>query len=394
MNSQHKASNVFVGIESFQGRLRLRLPRQLYGGKQKYLTLGMADTPENYKLAEAKAKQIESDIAYERFDPTLAKYRPQTYLELVEPARETPKQLKLGELWDMYVEYKSKSIAVSTLKNTYRAVAAHIKKLPTQSLDEPLTIRDYLVNNLKPDTAKKYLTNISACCDWAVQYSYISRNSFSGMANKIKTTPKTVDEIKPFTKEERNAIIEAFENDPYYKHYANYVRFLFFTGCRTAEAIGLKWKHISKDFKKITFEETFVRGIRKGTKTNKNRTFPCNAQLQNFLKSIKPENCSPEALVFPSPEGKEIDDHNFLNRAWKGYKNRHGTQVDGIVTRLVKQGFVSEYRCQYNTRHTFITIAIEAGVSVPQIAKWVGNSPEVIMKHYAGTIQQIQVPEF
>jgi hypothetical protein len=30
-----------------------------------------------YPLAEAKAKQIECNIIYERFDPSLAKYRPE-----------------------------------------------------------------------------------------------------------------------------------------------------------------------------------------------------------------------------------------------------------------------------------------------------------------------------
>ena len=56
--------------------LDLRLPRQLYEGKQKYLTLGLDDTPGNRAIAQAKAKQIESDIIYERFDLTLNKYRP------------------------------------------------------------------------------------------------------------------------------------------------------------------------------------------------------------------------------------------------------------------------------------------------------------------------------
>jgi integrase len=51
-----------VGVESFQGRLRLRLPRQLFDGKQKYLTLGLPDTQVNRKAAEAKAKLIEADI--------------------------------------------------------------------------------------------------------------------------------------------------------------------------------------------------------------------------------------------------------------------------------------------------------------------------------------------
>ena len=100
----------------------------------------------------------------------------------------------------------------------------------------------------------------------------------------------------------------------------------------------------------------------------------------------------PDGCKNPTVEGGDFRD--TLNRAWKGYKNRHGNQIDGIVTQLVKQGKVERYRCQYNTRHTFITMALEAKVSIPQLAKWVGNSPEVIMKHYAGTLRQVQVPEF
>ena len=51
-----------VGIESVKSVLRLRLPRQVFGGKQKYLSLGLSDTPENRKAAELKARQIELDI--------------------------------------------------------------------------------------------------------------------------------------------------------------------------------------------------------------------------------------------------------------------------------------------------------------------------------------------
>jgi len=86
MPVQQKASKGSVGIEVFQGRLRLRLPRQLYGGKQKYLTLGVADTPENQKLAVSKAKQIELDILAGYFDATLEKYKPQTSGSLVKSA--------------------------------------------------------------------------------------------------------------------------------------------------------------------------------------------------------------------------------------------------------------------------------------------------------------------
>ena len=64
---------------------------------------------------------------------------------------------------------------------------------------------------------------------------------------KIKLPKGAYEEqdINPFTKEERDLIINTFAGDRYYSHYTSYIRFLFFTGCRPSEAIALKWKHIT-----------------------------------------------------------------------------------------------------------------------------------------------------
>jgi integrase len=389
MKAQHKAGKGSVGIESFQGRLRLRLPRQVYGGKQKYLTLGLENTPENRKEAEAKAWQIEKDILAGYFDPTLAKYRPQTHLTVVEAIKPV---ITLSELWDKYTEYRKPQIAETTLRIQYASVRNHINKLPTKDLKDAIKIRDFLVANLSSDAARRTLTQLSACCEWSCESSLASDNPFRGMAKKIKVVRDEEDTIDPFTTEERDTIIAAFEQHPYYSYYASFVKFLFMTGCRTGEAVGLKWKHISPDCKTITFCESVSSQlkIRKDCKTHKTRKFPCNNSLQALLLSIKSENCNPESLVFPSKRGIEIRSGHFIDNAWKGRSDR----TDGIVMQLAKEGKVSRYRTQYNTRHTFITMALEAGVSVVQVAKWVGNSPEIIMKHYAGTIRQVQVPEF
>ncbi|WP_181824307.1 hypothetical protein [Chroococcidiopsis thermalis] len=95
-----------------------------------------------------------------------------------------------------------------------------------------------------------------------------------------------------------------------------------------------------------------------------------------MLLSLRSENPIPDSPVFVSPRGKLIDAHNFLNRAWKSV--------------LLKQGI--RYRCQYQTRHTFITHCIEKNIPIPQIARWVGNSARIILEHYAGVIEKYQVP--
>ncbi|MBD2467855.1 Arm DNA-binding domain-containing protein [Nostoc sp. FACHB-145] len=55
--------------------LRIQLPRHIYAGKQKYLPLGLINTPENWTIAEAKRQEIQRDIDYDNFDVTLNKYQ-------------------------------------------------------------------------------------------------------------------------------------------------------------------------------------------------------------------------------------------------------------------------------------------------------------------------------
>lgn len=379
MSAQPKASKGSVGIEAFQGRLRLRLPRQLYEGKQKYLTLGVADTPENRKLAEAKAKQIELDILAGYFDTSLEKYKPQTDSSSVTSSKSSQSELPLNVLWERYTEYKAKTLSVTTINKDFKKTRNHIADLPTQKLTDAVLIRDALLSKLTPNATKRVLTQLKACCDWSMDSGLISNNPFNNMAQKVKSVVKDeTDSINPFDRTEQEKIIAAFAKHRYYNHYTNYVKFLFMTGCRTSEAVGLTWEHIDERLTKITFREAVVEGKRKDTKTHKVRRFPINKSLRELLLSIKPEDCKLDSPVFRSPKGGLIDAHNFLNRAWKT-----------VLSELKIQ-----YRSQYNTRHTFITNCLEAGVSVVQVAKWVGNSPEIIMKHYAGIIRQVEVPEF
>ena len=333
-----------VGIESVKSVLRLRLPRQVFGGKQKYLSLGLSDTPENRKAAELKARQIELDIPSNNFDASLVKYKPQGH-SLKPSQRRKEKAPDLSTLWDRYSIYRSKQVSETTLKIQYAAVGSHIAKLPTKDVANAIQIRDFLIAHLSQDAARRTLTQISACCEWANESGMIASNPFRGMAKKIKVFKDTSKTIDPFTVDEKNAIIGAFEVHPVYGYYAPFVKFLFMTGCRTGEAIGLQWKHVSHDCKTINFCESVSTQlkIRKDCKTHKSRLFPCNQQLQSLLMSIKPKNPQPESLVFPSKRGGVMSAKTFIENAWKGRDDRH----DGIVTQLIKEGKVNRYRTQY-----------------------------------------------
>lgn len=385
-NTQRKSSKGCVQIKTSNGRLQLVFS---YAGTRHYLSLGLPENKPNLKAAEAKAKLIESDIAYDRFDVTLAKYKPQSALTTVTPIFTPISELSLDILWQRYTEFKRPSISPNTLFKEFATVERCIAKyLPTKSLSEAVAIRDWIMANKSSDAAKRLLTQLAACCDWSVKSGLVTKNPFIGMALEVRL-PKNqssngAKEIDSFTAEERDSIIQAFESSRYYRGYTPFISFLFATGCRPSEAIALQWKHVSKDFRLITFEQSAITSedgliFRKGLKTQETRKFPCNTKLQNLLESIKHDDYEPNSLLFPSPEGKFIDFHNFRNRAWKS---------------ILESLPLIRYRKPYQTRHTFITLALENGMTVQDVARISGNSPEIIYKHYAGNRRDLFVPEF
>lgn len=369
-NTTGRAFQGSVSILSSNKRLQLRFS---YGGKRHYISTGLADTPANRKLAELKASEIEKDIINEQFDVTLEKYQPKSALSTVTPVTPIRKaKPELDQLWEKYSEFKKPQISPSTYVKDFTKQRNHIAKLPTRSLDDASGIRDYLLENLTFDAFKRCLTQLKACCNWAMEKGLIEINPFAEMKIRLPKDESEEQDIKPFSKEERDLIIRTFGGDRYYCHYSNYVRFLFSTGCRPSEAVALKWKHITNSV--IQFRESVVvseEGLvrKEGLKTQRKRDFPINPQLQALIEEMRPKTVDFESLVFASPKGKFIDHHNFSSRAWKSI--------------LAKCGIT--YRKSYQTRHTFISLCVEANINSTAIGRWTGTSAKMIDKHYAAT---------
>jgi integrase len=226
--------------------------------------------------------------------------------------------------------------------------------------------------------ARRTLMELSSACNWGIKHELVESNPFEGMyleLNQKKSPPPVA-----FTQEERDRIVTAFENDSRpginYRFYAPFVKFLFWTGCRPCEAIGLRWGSILPDCSRVHFHESIVEisgrlHRRKEDKTSVKRWFTCPGQLQELLQSIRPEDPEPEALVFPSPKGKAMTASNFRDRAWTAIITQVGLEF--------KEGIKMT---PYNCRDTFITLQALAGHSSTTIARWVGNSSKIIEERY------------
>jgi hypothetical protein len=103
---------------------------------------------------------------------------------------------------------------------------------------------------------------------------------------------------------------------------------------------------------------------------------------------------NPDDFVFQEPSGGHINRQKFYY-SWYGSKTKKYF-AKGIVSKLAskteEEGGIDHYRCQYSTRHTFITLSLETRgekrllgpTEISQLAKYVGNSAATIYNHYLG----------
>ncbi|MGL4617664.1 MAG: tyrosine-type recombinase/integrase [Chroococcidiopsis sp.] len=361
--SRKKALKGTVVVQVFKDRLRLCWS---YGSKRYFLYIGLPDSKVNRGVAERKARQIEGDIATGNFDSTLKKYKSDSQLE-----RE---RKSVVCIFQQFTQERAKGLYARSLEKyetTLNYLTQYFRDKPADTISASCAeqFAKWLSTKTSPITTRQRLILIKACWDWAIRKHLIElHNLWVDVVRQVKVPPKQMP--KPFTKEEISTIISAFRSDRYYSHYADFVEFLFGTGCRTSEAIGLRWGHLSDNCATAWIGETLSRGVRKPTKTNRARSLSLTARLQAMLLARRPQNPNPDELVFPSPKGEAIDDRNFRNRAWK--------------TILASLKIV--YRKPYTTRHTLISHALDLGMNPVLVAQLTGHDVETLYHNYAGNV--------
>jgi integrase len=316
------------------------------------------------------ATKIQNDIIAECFDHTLNKYKPQNSDVPLKPNSKSVKSLLT--VWDAWVD--SLSLSPATKADHYEMIRRMIVKA-NAGLDD---ISWFINADIAASTFNKRLGYLKSCCNWAVTQKLILANPFE----QVKSRKAIKPEIKPFTLDEIRAIVAEFECK--YPHYSPFVQFMFLTGVRTSEAIGLQWKHIDFNRNELVIRESLskdrtdngYRRKRKDTKSGSIRYLNISSELDKLLQSIKPTTATPDDLVFKSSRGCVIDAGNF-REDWKQVLSNLGI----------------EYRKPYTTRHTLLSHAIEKGIPITGVAYLAGHSDtRMVMQTYGHMINKPSLP--
>lgn len=175
-------------------------------------------------------------------------------------------------------------------------------------------------------------------------------DSFKG----IKRLKARKPDVYPFSLEEVDKICANIRKD-----YRNYATVRFFTGLRTGEVNGLKWKYVDFERGLILVREVFSAGeTEENAKTETSlRDIPMLAVVRQALEDQFAHRRADCEFVFSSRNGQPIDAHNFSVRVW--YPLLRYLEIDK--------------RRPYQTRHTTATLMLASGENPEWIAKLMGH---------------------
>lgn len=274
--------------------------------------------------------------------------------------------LTVKEYLTDWLEGHGLKIKTSTAEGYRKAVNNQlIPAFGTKNLTD-LKAGDFETWLSKRDVSNKRIANLlsvarKALAD-AVKREILDVNVLDGYEFRRPEKPSEDDDVDPFTIEDINAIIAAAV-EPQER---NLFQFAFWTGLRTSELIGLRWRDIDWNREEVRVNRAVTRAARsakaeESTKTRAGRRdVKLLAPALAALVAQKPYSLLLEAGdVFLNPRtGKPWSGDQVIRAAWVRILRRAGVR----------------YRNPYQTRHTYASMMVSAGENPVWVAKQMGHS--------------------
>ena len=336
----------------------------VYNKKRYRISLNLKNNPRNIKLANIKLKELEKELELESLGikeaqldkvfPNMSKFN---FTDRDSSTKEEKGEMLFGEYYAYWVSKKvhlSKS-SIRTWNSFHRnyinPFIGH-KKIKNIHEVDLIRIINHMKGKLKNSVINKKIVAFKSIMKELHEEGVIDKNPFK----YIKKLRNDVPEIKPFTEDELAKLLNGFKT--MYPFYYNLVVFLALTGCRPNEALGLKWKYIDFENKKILIREGFSLGESTLLKTSSSRRdLPISDNLYGILKGQMNVTYSKSEYVFTNTKLRPICWPNFRQKYYKV---------------ILETGL--EHRPIYQLRHTFASMAIKNGEDPAWVAKMLGHS--------------------
>lgn len=379
------------GITCIKGMLYIRMQKDVTdddgrpvfqpNGKPKrytkWISTGMADTPDNIAIAIEMRKEYVGDYqdASANYNMTMDKYI------------------------HMYLERKKRQLA-DTAYATYSHNCAHIIKyfgpMKIKNIDRK-NIEGFYDEILKDGkrherTLKDIRARLNDILKLAIKDHIIRDNPLDdaiidrSLLDKYAKPQEEDDDFFSFT-EAQLFLAKAdayFHDDKFSKDYFEMFYFALFFALRREEVLGLKWSAINFNKKTLTICHTVTKGTKinrlNTTKTESSRrVYPLDDKQINILKVLKAREEDMRRLF-----GSQYQDNDYV------FKNPDGSLYypdtpSKVFARFIKANPDLPQRVTlHHLRTSCVSILIHMNKDIKAIQKWVGHKDiETTLKWYA-----------
>ena len=342
------------------------------------------DTPANRKRVQSvvdRLKQAQSDgtFVYSEFFPSssmvqrFAQETVQATATGAEPLSDTPHTPPFADFADQWITDHSIEWRRSHTRSVVSTVQGRLVTYFGNKVVGSITKSDVLAFRaaLAKEPGRGNKTGLSAkrineimgtlsqiLADAADRFEFTSP-----MTNVKRLRLKRAD-VQPFSLTQVQTMIATARPD-----YRNYFVVRFFTGMRTGEVHGLKWKYVDFERRQILVRETFVLGEDEYTKTDgSQRDIHMSQPVWEALKAQHQVTGRACEYVFCNLLGEPLDNTNFTKRVWYPLLRHLGYEA----------------RKPYQMRHTAATLWLASGEAPEWIARQLGHtSTEMLFRVYS-----------
>ncbi len=317
-------------------------------------------TPANLKAASRHREAVLDAIAHGTFDYSVTfPDSPRAILFSLIPGR----AITIKDYLDGWLKQTSARLKTSTWKDYRKTVNNHLipafghirlSELKRTHIKEWASGREASNKRIA-----NLLSPLRVALQEAVDDELIESNPLYGWSYKRRESPKSSDDIDPFTPKEQNAILDKLAGQG-----RNLIQFAFWTGLRTSELVALEWGDIDwpRGMVRISRAHTQAAGKAETTKTRAG------------VRDIKLLPLALEALQMQKKHSTlHPSEHVFLNPRtgdpWTGDQPIRRS----LWTHALKRAGI-RYRRPYQTRHTYASMMLSAGESPLWVAQQMGHS--------------------
>ena len=221
-------------------------------------------------------------------------------------------------------------------------------------------------------TVRKALVILQGMLSAAVRWERIDRNPVREVR---KPTQRRSRLVRPFSPHAVEGMRAGFLQDERERD-AALLCLLAYAGLRPSEALALRWRDVGRWSLRV--ERALSNGVEKSTKTGKIRTVRLLGPLADDLEAWRDRAGKPklDSFLFTKADGSSWTDFD-----WRNWRRR--------IFEAAAESVGLESARPYDLRHSFASLLIHSGQSVVEVARQMGNSPEVTLSTYAHVFDEM-----